>query len=138
MRDRGKTGSRGGAEESCTTLTKDTKNYVSVCFLPLNYPPPTPQDRPALVDEKDTLLYTTLLLHVTVWGIPLRLSVTLPPSVSSHKMTLITLKSPVLSSRKKHFAFRVKMNECVTVCVRVCCRYVNRDSTYVSAIVASQ
>lgn len=53
--------------------------------MPLNYPP---QDGLALVDEKDTPPYTTLPLHMTVWWFT--------PSVSSHKMTLITPHSVLL------------------------------------------
>lgn len=41
-----------------------------ILFQPLNYPPRPRQDRPALVDEKDTPLYTTLPLHMTGWWDP--------------------------------------------------------------------
>lgn len=55
--------------------------------LPLNYPPPHThtQDGPALAYEKDTPLYTTLPLHMTVWWFtPLCPSVSFTPSVSFH------------------------------------------------------
>lgn len=42
------------------------RGYKEFCFSHLIIPP-SPQDRPALVDEKDTPLCTTLPLHMTGW-----------------------------------------------------------------------
>lgn len=53
------------------------------------------------MDEKDTLLYTTLSLHMIVWWFTPSVSVSLPPSVSSGKMTLITLHSALFSPEVK-------------------------------------
>lgn len=68
-----------GAEEelrnsAMQTLTYEEderrrQGYKEFCFSHLIIPP-SPQDRPALVDDKDTPLYTTLPLHMTGWWDP--------------------------------------------------------------------